>query len=69
MVWDISPALLWHGSLGIWDEIISWGVFLTVAVVVGAFFYQQWREGGDDDLEDEALSPETLPDDKKDDHS
>jgi hypothetical protein len=68
-VWEIIPAPLWHGGFGIWDEVISWGVFLIVAVVVGAFFYQQWQErDAEDDLESE-LPQDPVSSETKDDHS
>lgn len=71
VMWDMIPATLWHGALGIWDEVISWGIFLIVAVVVGAFFYQQWRERDDDEdeFEDADLYSDTLPDEPKDNQS
>lgn len=53
-----SPA--YHGALGIWDEIISWGVFITVAIVIGAFLVQQWRER--DEENEEELTPLDPPD-------
>lgn len=49
LVLDMALAPLQHGSLGIWDEIISWTVFILVVAVVGAFFYQQWRERDDEE--------------------
>lgn len=64
MLLDLALAPL-HGGSGFWDEIISWGVFIIVAAIVGLFFYQQWRERDEDDDLDEAglleaaLSPET----------
>jgi len=60
--WFLSPA--YHGAVGIWDEIISWGVFLTVAVVIGAFFFQQWRERGEEDKDE--LTPLDPPDPQSD---
>lgn len=33
-----------HGASGWWDEVISYAVFIAVALVVGAFLFQTWRE-------------------------
>lgn len=66
MLLDLALAPF-HGGTGIWDEVISWGVFIIVAAVVGLFFYQQWRERDDEDeLDDEALLEAALPTETKD---
>lgn len=43
-------AIVLHGSLGWWDEIISYSVFIIVALVVGAFLFQTWREKEDEEV-------------------
>ena len=67
MLLDLALAPL-HGGTGIWDEVISWGVFIIVAAIVGLFFYQQWRERDEeDDLDDEDYDSESFDDDDEDD--
>lgn len=66
MLLDLALAPL-HGGTGIWDEVISWGVFIIVAAIVGLFFYQQWRERDEeDDLDEDGLLEAALSSETKD---
>ena len=39
---ELRPAT--HRASGWLDEIVTWGVIAVVAVLVGVYVYQMWRQ-------------------------
>lgn len=50
--------LLAHGALGPWDELIFLSVFVIFVIIMGISWVRS-RALGDDDLDEEAATPET----------
>lgn len=49
--------LLAHGALGPWDELIFLSVFVIFIIIMGISWVRS-RALGDDDLEEETVTPE-----------
>jgi hypothetical protein len=54
----IFTPLLAHGALGPWDELIFLSVFVIFVIIMGISWVRS-RALGDDDLDEEAATPET----------
>ena len=54
----IFTPLLAHGALGPWDELIFLCVFVIFVIIMGISWVRS-RALGDDDLDEEAATPET----------
>lgn len=50
--------LLAHGALGPWDELIFLSVFVIFVIIMGISWVRS-RALGDEDLDEEAATPET----------